>query len=120
MVVPEEDRLLQAHACGLMCLSSGRSLDLCPDRDRLVGRKVPTVVICACVVFKVAFDADEEIKALSPAELQTFSMNQISKRCLKAFVQTSNKLYGDIDFSASCHDISMHQTDCSEEIVQGM
>ena len=27
MAVPKEDRILQAHACGLMYLSSGRSLD---------------------------------------------------------------------------------------------
>ena len=82
------------------------------------GRTGPTN--WACVLFKVAFDVDEAVEALSSAELQTFSMNQMSKCCLRATVHTSNRLYGDIDFSASCHDISMNQTDCPEEIVQGM
>ena len=82
------------------------------------GRTGPTN--WACVMSKVVSDGDEAIEALSHAELQTFLMNQISKRCLKAFVQTSNRLYGDIDFSASGHDTFMNQTDCPEEIVQGM
>ena len=69
---------------------------------------------------KVVSDGDEAIEALSHAELQTFFHEPDFKAFLKAFVQTSNRLYGDIDFSSSGHDICMNQTDCPEEIVQGM